>query len=815
MTNITEINGIKVRDPEEQERFLQPVRTALRKTGLSSDEVDRAVEQLTSDGKVEFAELQEILKVKGDKDADGHFTPRDLDGLTVKDTESLIQQLERYQFPMDQIFEGDKSKDHLMSLARSNWRLLKLEPKGSLTQDVLLAAIEKDPDAFSELVPADLQKNRNFVLSAVEKNGLALKHAPQFQNDWGVALVAVKQDAFAFLHASESLQGNSEFVFEAVRKNGMVLGFAEAYQDSPRHVEAAVHQNPKAFSSAGPQSRDNKKLAEFSVLRFAENVTALGPNLRQDPKFLTKLALNNFNILGYFDAMKLSPALKEKVWENIRKEMGDKFPPHAMKDYASFERWLRSEGVTPSERFRSFEALAQIHYDKQHLLDPTDKRPVLLIAIVPPEKDHNGAFRDPIRNTNPPRGFIEKLVLTKQFKVLYVETKDAKEAYVSLENVATMTGSPVHTFLPIGHGSYASGLHLKDGYITAQSFAKDFPKFGKYVSHQVYAWSCEGGKFQEQGLNLINGMASNAHAGVTFFGEQVNDSPTDVEVKKDKTLNITMSKPEPLYVTSGKLKRDQLENPVAVFEQHAAANSEERNLYGLNKLLELSYGSDPELSRQAKAVLDRLAKSEDPYAGYIQLALDEKSPENRKEGVSELLALMDKGSIKTSANAREMLVLLARNNPQTAPDIVRGLLERVPKQKPSENADVDSYESRLRALHTLYSIGDRIPQEMVGETQEALTKLVNEKDKRNEARNLKVWALNTVGAMGEKSANLRSRLEELFQSKDPWIQHAARQAFLKVAAHLPSSSSQLRADNSLSPNSVESYRLHVEGRLAV
>ena len=64
------------------------------------------------------------------------------------------------------------------------------------------------------------------ALAAVKQNGLALKDFQEWNDDWGVVMVAILQNGMALEFASLSMRGDEVIVKTAVRRNPMAADFA-------------------------------------------------------------------------------------------------------------------------------------------------------------------------------------------------------------------------------------------------------------------------------------------------------------------------------------------------------------------------------------------------------------------------------------------------------------------------------------------------------------------------------------------------------------------------------------------------------------
>ncbi|NGX33220.1 MAG: hypothetical protein K1060chlam4_01281, partial [Candidatus Anoxychlamydiales bacterium] len=111
-------------------------------------------------------------------------------------------------------------------------------------------------------VPADLKKNKEIVLTAVELNGWDLKHAHEdLKKDKEIVLAAVKQNGWALEYADEDLKKDKEIVLAAVKQYGWILLYAHKdLKKDKETVLAAVKQNVWALQCA---HKDLKKDKEF------------------------------------------------------------------------------------------------------------------------------------------------------------------------------------------------------------------------------------------------------------------------------------------------------------------------------------------------------------------------------------------------------------------------------------------------------------------------------------------------------------------------------------------------------------------------
>ena len=116
-----------------------------------------------------------------------------------------------------------------------------LSPRLATDTDVIIAIIKMKPeiiyDFFSNVssnlnIQIDLLKelvknDRNIILPAVKRNGLALQYASEtLKSDREIVLTAVEQNGNALQYADNELRADREIVLAAVRQNGNALQYS-------------------------------------------------------------------------------------------------------------------------------------------------------------------------------------------------------------------------------------------------------------------------------------------------------------------------------------------------------------------------------------------------------------------------------------------------------------------------------------------------------------------------------------------------------------------------------------------------------------
>ena len=118
-------------------------------------------------------------------------------------------------------------------------------------RDIVLAAVQKQGIALKYASEA-LKADREIVLAAVKNNGYALQYASEdHKADREIVQAAIKIDPCALLCASEALSADREIVLSAVQRGGSALEYAsEALRADREIVLAAVKQDRSALKYA-------------------------------------------------------------------------------------------------------------------------------------------------------------------------------------------------------------------------------------------------------------------------------------------------------------------------------------------------------------------------------------------------------------------------------------------------------------------------------------------------------------------------------------------------------------------------------------
>jgi len=120
-------------------------------------------------------------------------------------------------------------------------------------KEIALAAVTQDVDAFSYVTKTDEMWNeQDFVLPLVKMQGSALQYAKtQLKANKQVVLAAVSNRGTALLHASNTMKQDKDVVLAAVQQDGSSLQYAsEELRRNKEVALEAVRQTPMALKFA-------------------------------------------------------------------------------------------------------------------------------------------------------------------------------------------------------------------------------------------------------------------------------------------------------------------------------------------------------------------------------------------------------------------------------------------------------------------------------------------------------------------------------------------------------------------------------------
>ena len=139
----------------------------------------------------------------------------------------------------------------------------------------VMAAVEQNPLVW-KFAQRNLKDDREFAAAVATKNGRVLQYmSASFKRDRGIVLAAVKEDGEALQFASKHLQNDRSVVSAAVRQSGWALEYAsESLQDAADIVLAAVRQTCHALQFASAERQNDMEIVPVATRQEWTNLKA-------------------------------------------------------------------------------------------------------------------------------------------------------------------------------------------------------------------------------------------------------------------------------------------------------------------------------------------------------------------------------------------------------------------------------------------------------------------------------------------------------------------------------------------------------------
>lgn len=188
-----------------------------------------------------------------------------------------------------------KDKNLVLSAVDKNWRAIQYASKDLQNDyDVVMTAIasqkqnstlfledQKRPFSVVDDESPELYVHNGVIVQS------PLAYAGKLRSDKEVVLTAVKKNGLALGYASADLRNDSQIALEAVKGNGMALGCASMnLRNNPQVVFEAVKENGSAFQFASKKLRGDRRIAFESLKTYGDVVELVSPELKNDRNFI-------------------------------------------------------------------------------------------------------------------------------------------------------------------------------------------------------------------------------------------------------------------------------------------------------------------------------------------------------------------------------------------------------------------------------------------------------------------------------------------------------------------------------------------------
>ena len=131
-----------------------------------------------------------------------------------------------------------------------------------------------DYTCLAHQIPQELWGDRSFVLELVEHGAHVLSQVEDLVEDREFMLLAVQRNGLALSFASDEIQADRIVVMEAVKHNGLAIRYAVNFRSEPEVALAAIQQNIEALDFvSGLWSNRSFALAATKVLAASQQFT--------------------------------------------------------------------------------------------------------------------------------------------------------------------------------------------------------------------------------------------------------------------------------------------------------------------------------------------------------------------------------------------------------------------------------------------------------------------------------------------------------------------------------------------------------------
>ncbi|MEE3342773.1 MAG: DUF4116 domain-containing protein [Bacilli bacterium] len=162
------------------------------------------------------------------------------------------------------------------------------------------------------------EKDRNIILSAVRKEGLALKHADEsLKKDREIVLEAVKKNSYALEYADASLKKDKKIVLTALKKFSSALQYADDSLKKDKEVALfAINVSGYALEYVDESLKKDKNLVLFAINKVPLSLKYADDSLKKDKEVvLSAVKQEGYAIMYADDSLKKD---KEVVLEAVK-----------------------------------------------------------------------------------------------------------------------------------------------------------------------------------------------------------------------------------------------------------------------------------------------------------------------------------------------------------------------------------------------------------------------------------------------------------------------------------------------------------------
>ncbi|MBA3238326.1 MAG: DUF4116 domain-containing protein [Parachlamydiaceae bacterium] len=195
-----------------------------------------------------------------------------------------------------------KNKEIVLTAVTQPYLALKYADKNFMKdRDFILSTFKNEKDFILSLyTDIDLQKNKEFVLIAVTRNGSTLQYANYLlKKDKDIVLAAVTQNGTVLKFAHESLKNDKDIVLAAVKEYGCALEYAEGLNTDKDIVLAAVKNNGHALRYVYSELKKDKEIVLAAVTQNGFALYNAHESLKRDKEVVLAAVMQDGSALQF------------------------------------------------------------------------------------------------------------------------------------------------------------------------------------------------------------------------------------------------------------------------------------------------------------------------------------------------------------------------------------------------------------------------------------------------------------------------------------------------------------------------------------
>jgi len=285
---------------------------------IAEDDFSFIFNDLNEDVKKDRDVIKAVISKDGtgafqdEEDADGNFAIGYLNPSLKEDKELLLLAYESdanggLVSPEKKYVPEKFQKDEqvILSAVKAGWELGNVDKSLKNYNDIVLAAIVKDPNMF-EKIDSNLKKDKKIALAATKTKENFDKLRDEFKNDQDVILEAIKNEksfgtSDIFKKVNETLKSNKNFIIKAVKLNGNIIQqVTNNFKKDKDVFLSAVQKNGYCLYYADDNLKKDKDVVMAAISNYSSALQHADETLKKDREIVLT-AIKNHTGWDYID----------------------------------------------------------------------------------------------------------------------------------------------------------------------------------------------------------------------------------------------------------------------------------------------------------------------------------------------------------------------------------------------------------------------------------------------------------------------------------------------------------------------------------